>query len=83
MAAPEYPRGTRYICRFSGRFGEITQISEYGYSMQLEELAYETEVDQVWIEDGIHNIGADALGIAGREEFICRIPLQRGWMRSS
>lgn len=74
VAAPEYPRGTRYICKFSGRFGGITGISDYAYSMQLEELAYETETDKVWIEDGIRNIGADALGIAEGKEFILYTP---------
>lgn len=74
VAAPEYPRGTCYICRFSGRFGGITRISDYAYSMQLEELAYETETDKEWIEDGQRMIGAEAHGIAGGEEFILYLP---------
>lgn len=74
VAAPEYPRGTSYICKFSGQFSGITRISDYAYSMRLEELAYETETDKTWIEDGIRYIGADALGIAGGEEFILYLP---------
>ncbi len=84
MASPEYPRGTSYICKFSGQFGGITRISDCAYSMQLEELAYETETDKTWIEDGIRYIGAEALGIAGGEEFILYLPdpRRRNWMRS-
>jgi len=74
VAAPEYPRGTNYICRFSGRFSEMTQISDCAYSMRLEELKCETEADEVWIEDGIRYIGSDALGVGGGEEFILYLP---------
>lgn len=74
VAAPEYPRGTCYICKFSGSFSGMKQISEYAYSMQLEELNCETEAEQVWIDDGIRYIGSEALGIEGGEEFILYLP---------
>lgn len=74
IAAPDYPRGTTYICEFSGQFSEMTRISEYAYSMQLAELTCETEVDKIWIEDGIRYIGSDAFGIDGGEEFILYLP---------
>lgn len=74
IAAPEYPRGTSYYCKFSGRFSDITKVSEYAYTMRLEELTYETEVDKEWIEDQHRYIGSDALGIAGGEEFMLYLP---------
>ncbi|MCH5344561.1 MAG: hypothetical protein J1E64_11025 [Acetatifactor sp.] len=74
IAAPAYPRGTSYICNFSGRFSGITQISGYAYSMQLEELSYESEVDKEWIEDQVRYIGSEAYGVAGGEEFILYLP---------
>lgn len=52
----------------------MTQISDYAYSMQLEELNCETEVDRVWIEDQERFIGAEALGVEGGEEFILYLP---------
>lgn len=73
-AAPAYPNGTAYICNFSGRFGEMTKVSEYACSMQMEELIYETEVDKEWIEDQVRYIGSEAYGLAGGEEFILYLP---------
>ena len=72
--AAEYPKGTSYICDFSGRFGDMTPIGNHAYSMRLEELTYETEVDRVWIEDQVRYIGSEAYGIAGGEEFILYLP---------
>ncbi|MCH5338438.1 MAG: hypothetical protein J1E03_06620, partial [Acetatifactor sp.] len=72
--AAEYPKGTSYICDFSGRFGDMTPIGNHAYSMRLEELTYETEVDRVWIEDQVRFIGSEAYGIAGGEEFILYLP---------
>lgn len=43
VAAPAYPYGTSYYCKFSGRFDDITKISEYAYTMWLEELICEWE----------------------------------------
>ena len=73
-AAEEYPRGTRYICRFSGKFDEITKTGEYTCSMRLAELNAETEENTVWIEDGIRYIGARAFGLEGGEEFVLCLP---------
>lgn len=72
--APEYPQGTNFICDFSGRFSDITPIGDHSYSMRLEELTYETEVDREWIEDQVRFIGSEAYGIAGGEEFILYLP---------
>lgn len=74
IAAPEYPRGTSYYCKFNGKFSDITKVSEYAYSMRLEELTYETEVDKEWIEDQHRYIGSDALGLTDGEEFILYLP---------
>lgn len=73
-SATEYPHGTTYICRFSGRFGEITKISRYAYSMRLEELTYESEAGREWIGDQIRYIASEACGLAGGEEFILYLP---------
>ena len=31
-----YPNGTVYLCNFSGKFTDITQVNDYTYSMTLE-----------------------------------------------
>ncbi len=73
-AGPEYPYGTSYICRFKGRFGQITRLNDYSCSMRLEELTYETETNAEWIEDGVRYIGAEAYGLTEGEEFIFYMP---------
>lgn len=74
LSAPEYPHGVQYVCRFSGQFGAITQLNEYSFSMQLEELAYEIQVDTTWIEDQMLYVAAEALGVADGKEFILYLP---------
>ncbi len=73
VVAEEYPRGTRYYCKFNGQFDEITKINEYSYSMHLAELNYETEVDREWIEDGTRYIGTEPIGLNG-EGFMLYLP---------
>lgn len=70
----EYPHGILYICRFSGRFSEPTQISDYAFSMYLEELITEEPAGKEWTEDGVLYITSDPLGIADGEEFILYAP---------
>lgn len=70
----EYPNGTTYICKFKGKFGEITKLNDYSCSMRLEELVCETDEDTEWIEDGVRYIGTDAYGLAEGEEFIFYMP---------
>lgn len=73
-SSPEYPNGTTHICKFMGKFGEITKLNDYSCSMRLEELVCETEADTEWIEDGVRYIGTDAYGLAEGEEFIFYMP---------
>lgn len=70
----EYPHGILYICRFSGRFSEPTQISDYAFSMHLEELITEEPAGKKWTEDGVLYITSDPLGITDGEEFILYAP---------
>lgn len=71
--APEYPHGTIYVCKFSGHFSEMTQLTEHAYSMRLEELIYE-EAGREWIEDQIRYIASEPYGLAGGENFALYVP---------
>lgn len=53
-----YPNGTVYLCNFSGKFTDITQVNDYTYSMTLEngELYVTAEGGEEWIEDGVRYI---------------------------
>lgn len=73
-AADDYPRGTCHYCEFSGKFEDITKIDEYTYSMRLAELSCGTELDKVWIQDGIRYIGSEAFGIERGETFRFYLP---------
>lgn len=70
----KYPNGTTYICRFSGRFEDITKTGEYTFSMRLGELNHETEADREWISNDTRYIGARAHGLEEGEEFIFYLP---------
>lgn len=70
--APEYPNGTIYICKFSGRFSEMIRETDHSYSMTLQELTYE-ETGREWIEDQVRFVAAEPYGMMG-EEFILYLP---------
>ena len=70
----EYPKGTMYLCEFSGKFGNIRRISDYSYSMTLEEISTEHEYREEWIENNIRHIASNPYGIHGGEEFILYMP---------
>jgi hypothetical protein len=70
----DYPDGTCYVSVFEGRFTDIEQISDYFWTMRLVELSTAEEKDTTWIKDKVRYIAADALGIAGGEEFILFAP---------
>lgn len=72
-SSPEYPRGTSYVCQFTGRFGEMKRLTQYAYSLTLEELVFE-EAGKEWVEDGILYISAEPLGLAGGDEFVLYVP---------
>lgn len=72
-AEPDYPRGTSYVCRFTGRFGEMTKLTDHAYSMKLEVLDYE-EPGREWIEDGIRYISAEPYGLLDGEDFTLYVP---------
>lgn len=69
-----YPNGTVYFCDFTGRFSAMTKISEYAYSMRIEELTYDRDIGREQRVDGLRYITADPYGIAGGEEFILYLP---------
>ena len=45
-------QSTEYVCRFHGRFGDITQVTPASWSMTLEELVIDTghPIGEKWIE---------------------------------
>ncbi len=48
-----YPNGTVFIDRYSGRFGDFIKIDDYTYLLTVLEETHEFEPNAEWIEDGI------------------------------
>ena len=69
-----FPKGTCYLCDFSGRFEDIRQITPYIYSMTLAELDTEKEEGEEWIEDDVLYIAARPYGLEDGEEFLLYTP---------
>ena len=70
----DFPKGTCYLCEFSGRFEDIRQITPYIYSMTLAELDTEKEEGEEWIEDDVLYIAARPYGLEDGEEFLLYTP---------
>ena len=69
-----FPKGTCYLCDFSGWFENIRQITPYIYSMTLAELDTEKEEGEEWIEDDVLYIAARPYGLEDGEEFLLYTP---------
>ena len=54
--AEEYPNGTCYIAGFNGTMGNVEQIDEYTYSMEIVDLFLDVLVDGEEIEDGVRYV---------------------------
>ncbi len=70
----DYPNGTVYLCNFSGKFTTPEQVSQYVYSMELESLNQEGEVDTVYYEDGVRYILSEPYGMDEAGEFQIYLP---------
>lgn len=70
----EYPSGTVYISKFTGKFTTPTQINDYTYSMRLENLQTEGTTGEEYFENGQRFIYADPYGFDNADEFLIYTP---------
>lgn len=70
----DYPRGTQYICDFSGQFGNIRQMDSHTYTMTLSKITAEKENGVEWIEDGILNKYSEPYGMEDGTEYLLYTP---------
>lgn len=70
----DYPKGTQYICDFSGQFDNIKQIDGHTYSMTLYNIIAEKENGEEWIEDGILNKYSEPYGMEDGTEYLLYTP---------
>ena len=69
-----YPNGTIYYCHFSGRFGSVTRIDDYSYSMRMLELRIEEVPGDVYYQNGVRYVASEPYGIDGAEEVTVYLP---------
>ncbi len=69
-----YPKGTVYVCNFSGRFGQGARLDTYTYSLKLEELTMERPVGEEWIEDEVRYVSSMPVGLEEGGDFVIYLP---------
>lgn len=76
VSDPEkFPGGTRYICRFHGKFTQPAKVDETAYSMELESLELEHPDDESEeYADGVRYIYAGPYGLEGAAAIMIYLP---------
>lgn len=68
-----YPRGTSYICEFSGSFTQPEMINDFVYSVHVQSLSY-TEPEVVYYEEGVRYITETPYGLENADEILIYLP---------
>lgn len=69
-----YPNGTYYYCEFVGTFSNLTQVNDYTYSVEIEELSTIKEPGTNEIIDEVLYEYSIPYGIDGTEELLIFLP---------
>ena len=70
----EYPDGTVYYCNFSGKFSQPRCLTEYIYSVRLEEITVESATGSEKYENNTRYIAAEPYGFENADEFLVYLP---------
>lgn len=73
-AGSEYPGGTVYICKFSGKFTAPVRVDAYTYSMKLAYLNTEGTIGDKYYENGIRYIYSAPYGLEDADELLVYLP---------
>ena len=66
----DYPAGTVYLCDFSGQFTEPLKVNSYTYSVEIESIEYEKEMDTSEIIDGVRYIYSEPYELDGADRIL-------------
>lgn len=69
-----YPKGTAYVCEFSGKFSNMRQIDDTTYAITLSEINTKRAEGEEWVEDGIRYISSGPYGLEEGKEFLLYTP---------
>jgi len=70
----DFPNGTVYYCDFSGRFGSVSRLDDFTYSMRLLELTPALPPEQTYYEDGIRFVSSIPYGLENADEILVYFP---------
>lgn len=70
----DYPNGTQYDCRFKGKFSTPEQVSNYSYSMKVEEIEQEKPTGNEEIIDGVKYVYSDPVGVTDGARMYIYLP---------
>ena len=70
----EYPNGTVYFCKFSGRFGELKKVDDFTYQTTIVEMQYENEPDTEEIIDDTLYRYTDVYGLENAGNIVFYLP---------
>lgn len=74
LTGDDYPNGTLYQCKFTGKFSQAIKINDYTYSMQIEDLVYEEMEGTNEIIDGVLYEYSYAYGLDEAENMLIYLP---------
>ncbi|HHW30125.1 MAG TPA: hypothetical protein GXX20_00375 [Clostridiaceae bacterium] len=74
IAGEDYPHGVVYLSTFEGKFTEPEIVNDYTYSVFIEYLNLEKEIESEEIIDGIKYIYSEPYGINGAKEILIYTP---------
>ena len=70
----DYPGGTIYECRFSGKLSIQSQLSDYSWQLHIDKLKIENSHDTEYIEKGVLHVPSKPYGIEDTEVLILYTP---------
>lgn len=59
----KYPDGTIYLCKFSGKFGDLTKVDDLTYKTTISQITFENKEDTEEISDGVRYVYTYAYGL--------------------
>ena len=69
-----YPRGTVYICKFSGKFSKPKRVNKYTYPMKLKKLKTNKKPGKVYYKNKIRYITSNPYGFDHAGKFMIYCP---------
>lgn len=69
-----YPKGTQYLCDFSGRFAEPVKVGDTIYSLKIAEISCEKEAGTEEIRDEIKYLYSEPYGLEDTDHMLLCLP---------